>query len=46
MFLGNWPPTPPLGQHFALTAHLGHNVGLGEGLVGSCFPEMYNNPKI
>ena len=46
MFLGNCPPTPPLGQHFALTAHLGQNVGSGEGQVGRCFPETDNNPKI
>ena len=30
-FLGNCPPTRRLSQHFSLTAHLGQNVGLGEG---------------
>ena len=45
--LGNCPPTPPLGQHFALSENnrtqntcweVSDNVGLGEGYVGS-FPE-------
>ena len=28
-----------------LTSHLGQNVGLGDGLVGS-FPETYNNNNV
>ena len=41
MLLGNCPHTPPLSQH----QHLGQNIGLGKGLVGS-FPKMYINDPI
>ena len=38
------PSYPPKATS-TLTCHLGQNVGLGEGLVGS-FPEMYNDPNL
>ena len=39
------PPTYPFPKPtLTLTPHLGKNVGLGEGLVGS-FPRTYNDPK-
>ena len=40
-FMGNCPPTPPLTLTFA--SHLGQNVGLREGWVGS-FPETLIDP--
>ena len=47
-FLGNYSPTTPLNQHFALrekqVQKVSVGVGLGEGLVGIS-PETYNDLK-
>ena len=42
---GKLPTYPSLKSTLTLSSHLGQNVGLGEGKVGS-FPETYNNPKM
>ena len=42
-FLGNCKLKLPTYPSLSLTCHLGQNVGLGEGWVGS-FPDMYNDP--
>ena len=42
---GKLPTYPSPKPTTALTSHLGQNVGLGEGEVGS-FPETYNDPII
>ena len=44
--VGRHPPIPKLYKPTStLTLHLGQNVGLGEGLVGS-FPETCNDPNL
>ena len=40
---GKLPTYPSSTPTSTLTSHLGHNVSLGEGQVGS-FPETYNDP--
>ena len=40
---GKLPTYPSPKPTLALTSHLGQNVGLGEGGMGT-FPEMYNDP--
>ena len=40
---GKLPIYPSPKPILTLTSHLGQNVGLGEGWVGS-FPETYNEP--
>ena len=42
-FSGKLPTYPSHKPTLTLTSHLGQNVGLGEGYVGS-FPETYNHP--
>ena len=42
--VANGPTVSLPHSKFALTSHLGQNVGLGEGWLGS-FPETYTDPR-
>ena len=42
--VANGPTVSLPHSKFALTSHLGQNVGLGEGWLGS-FPESYTDPR-
>jgi len=44
IFPGKLPTYPSPKPTLTFTSHLGQNVGLGEGLVGS-FPRTYKDPK-